>query len=144
MTWWPAPKPDTPAPYEKPTTRPPSSTHRARGASTTTTSAASPTGTGGRIPRGATDLDGRLLRSRGDPGSDVQAIYACLPRALLLAPDDFPVRGPDQFTAAPFGYRNVRRGDIANFSGEEIVDCRGQRVYTAQYSGGLVDQRRGD
>lgn len=79
-----------------------------------------------------------------DPGTDVQVLYAFLQRAMLLAPDDFPVRGPDQFTDTPFGYRNVRRGDIANFVGEEIIDCRGRSVYTAQYAGGLVDRRRGD
>lgn len=79
-----------------------------------------------------------------DPGADVQAVYSFLQRALLQAPDDFPVRGPGQFSAESFAYRNIRRGDIADFWGEEVIDCRGRRVYIARYSGGLVDRRPGD
>ena len=79
-----------------------------------------------------------------DPGAEVQSVYSFLQRALLLAPDDLPFRGPDQFTDEPFTYRNVRHGDVQNFSGEEIIAHRGQPVYVARYAGGLVDQRRGD
>jgi hypothetical protein len=79
-----------------------------------------------------------------DPGAEVQPVYSFLQRALLRAPEDFPFRGPDQFTDEPFTYRNVRRGDVQNFSGEEIIHHRGQPVYIATYVGGLVDRRRGD
>jgi Domain of unknown function (DUF5680) len=79
-----------------------------------------------------------------DPGPDVQSIYSFLQRALRLAPDDFPFRGPDELIDDAFQYRNIRRGDIADFSGEELIDYRGRPVYIARYSGGLVDRRRGD
>ncbi len=79
-----------------------------------------------------------------DPASDVDAVYAFLRRALLRAPDDFPVRGPDQFAENGFSYRNVRRGDIDHFSGEETIAQRDRPVYVATYSGGLVDRRAGD
>jgi hypothetical protein len=79
-----------------------------------------------------------------DPGAEVQSVYSFLQRALLLAPDDLPFRGPDHFTDELFTYRNARRGDVQNFSGEEIIDHRGQSVYVARYAGGLVDQRGGD
>lgn len=79
-----------------------------------------------------------------DPGPDVQSIYSFLQRALLLAPADFPFRGPDQFTADAFGYQNLRRGDIESFTGEETIHYGDRPVYIARYSGGVVDRRRGD
>jgi hypothetical protein len=79
-----------------------------------------------------------------DPGAEVQPVYSFLQRALLQAPEDLPFRGPDHFTDEPFTYRNARHGDVQSFSGEEIIQHRGQRVYIATYVGGLVDRRRGD
>ena len=79
-----------------------------------------------------------------DPGGDVQAVYSFLQRALLRARDDLPFRGPDRFTDGPFTYRNARRGDVQDFSGEETIDHRGHPIYVARYAGGLVDRRPGD
>lgn len=77
------------------------------------------------------------------PASDVQAVYSFLQRALLLAPDDLPVRGPDRFTAEPFGYRNVRHGDVADFWGEETIDCRPAGLYRSvqRRTGGPATRR---
>lgn len=78
------------------------------------------------------------------PPTEVQPVYSFLQRALLLAPEDFPVRGPAEFCDNAFAYRNVRHGDVRGFRGEETIHHRGQHVYTAWYSGGLVDRRPGD
>jgi hypothetical protein len=81
------------------------------------------------------------------PASLVQPVYSFLQRALLLAPDEFPVRGPGELVDDPFTYRRVHRGDVGRFWGEETIHHRGHRgqpAYTAWFSGGLVDQRRGD
>jgi Domain of unknown function (DUF5680) len=74
----------------------------------------------------------------------VETVYSFLQGALLQAPEEFPVRGPDDFSQGPFAYRNVYLGDVANFSGEETIYESGQLVYTARYAGGLVDRRPGD
>ena len=76
--------------------------------------------------------------------ASVQAVYSFLQRALLAAPDDFPVRGPAEFRAEGFAYRNDYLGDVGGFRGEETIHHRGEPVYTAWYCGGFVDQRPGD
>lgn len=78
------------------------------------------------------------------PDAEVQAVYLFLQRALRLAPEDFPVRGPAEFCADAFTYRNVWHGDVQGFRGEETIHQRGGRVYAAWYTGGLVDRRPGD
>jgi hypothetical protein len=65
-------------------------------------------------------------------------------RHANVAPEDFPVRGPAEFCADAFTYRNVWHGDLLGFRGEETIHQRGQRVYAAWYTGGLVDRRPGD
>jgi hypothetical protein len=77
------------------------------------------------------------------PASLVQPVYSFLQRALLLAPGEFPVRGPGELVDDPFTYRRVYRGDVGRFRGEETIQHRGEPAYTGWFSGGLVDQRRG-
>jgi uncharacterized protein DUF5680 len=74
----------------------------------------------------------------------VDIVYSFLQGALLQAPTEFPVRGPDEFSEGHFVYRNVHHGGVANFSGEETIHEHERLVYTARYAGGLVDQRAGD
>jgi uncharacterized protein DUF5680 len=107
---------------------------------------------------GGEPYGGRSIVSRGDapiwmavyygwveaPPSQVQPIYAFLQRSLLLAPEDFPVRGPAEFSADSFAYRNMHHGGLERFSGEETIHDGGKRVYTAWFCGGVVDRRPGD
>jgi hypothetical protein len=78
------------------------------------------------------------------PPAEIQPVYSFLQRALRLAPEDFPVRGPAEFCDHAFAYRNVHQGDVRGFRGEETIHHGGEQVYTAWYSGGLVDRRPGD
>ena len=50
-----------------------------------------------------------------DQSAGIDKVYSFLQRALLRAPEEFPVRGPDEFSEGPFVYRNVHRGGVANF-----------------------------
>jgi Domain of unknown function (DUF5680) len=74
----------------------------------------------------------------------VQAVYSFLQRALRRPPEDLPFRGPDEFFDGPFTYRSVRHGGVADFWGDETIHHGGQHVYTARYTGGLVDRRSGE
>ena len=78
------------------------------------------------------------------PPAEVQPVYSFLQRALLLPPEDFPVRGPEEFYDNALAYRNAHHGVVRAFRGEETIHHRGERVYTAWYSGGLVDRQPGD
>jgi hypothetical protein len=74
----------------------------------------------------------------------VQPAYAFLQRALLLAPTEFPVRGPAEFTADGFTYRSKYQGGLVQFRGEERIEEAGQCAYRAWFCGGLIDRRRGE
>ena len=76
--------------------------------------------------------------------AEIQPVYAFLQHALLLAPERFPVRGPDEYVQGVLAYRNAHRGDVENFWGEETIHDGARHVYTARYAGGLVDRRGGD
>jgi hypothetical protein len=78
------------------------------------------------------------------PPAEVQPVYSFLQRALLRAPEHLPVRGPAEFCEGTFAYRNVHHGDVLGFRGEETIHHGEEHVYTAWYSGGLVDRRPGD
>jgi hypothetical protein len=78
------------------------------------------------------------------PAELVQPVYSFLRGALLRAPDDFPVRGPKELVEGRFTYRCHHTGDVGRFLGEETIHQDGRLNYTAWFSGGLVDQRRGD
>jgi Domain of unknown function (DUF5680) len=77
-------------------------------------------------------------------GAGVETVYSFLQGALLRAPEEFPVRGPDEFCDGSFTYRNMHQGGVASFSGEETIHENERLVYTARYVGGLVDRRSGD
>lgn len=74
---------------------------------------------------------------------DANAVYGVLRRALMQMPEDAPFRGPAAYAEGTFTYRNSWSGDIHRFAGEEQIRRGEQLIYTASYSGGLVDQRRG-
>lgn len=79
------------------------------------------------------------------PGQDRKRIYALVRKALANAPIEMPVRGPLELEDGDLTYENGWTGDIKDFSGhEEIIDGKGQTIYSARYAGGLVDQRKED
>lgn len=75
-------------------------------------------------------------------------ISAFLKLALINIPEEFPVRGPKQFSAnqiefegqvidGDFEYINTWQGDLVRFKGEEHILWKGKEVYYHDYIGGL-------
>lgn len=62
--------------------------------------------------------------------------------ALSKPPAELPVRGPQILEQGEFKYINEWKGDLEDFTGEEIIYFKGEEVYRAGYLGGLVDQRK--
>jgi hypothetical protein len=75
--------------------------------------------------------------------SDLKAVYKILQKALLLIPEDYPFRGPDEYSEDGLIYKNSHTGEIDNFFGEEtITSADGKEIYKAKYTGGYVNQRK--
>lgn len=53
-----------------------------------------------------------------------------------------PARGPRELIEGAFKYVNNWSGAIEKFSGVEKIYYKDNEVYSAQYIGGLVDQRK--
>lgn len=67
-----------------------------------------------------------------------------LKSALRFPPKTMPVRGPNKFTKEKFpgwSYKNECNGSIGEFKGKEEIRLNGIKVYSAEYSGGLIDTR---
>ncbi|MCL5439013.1 MAG: DUF5680 domain-containing protein [Patescibacteria group bacterium] len=71
-----------------------------------------------------------------------ELVIPTLIKALSNMPIDFPARGPQVFEEGQFRYENEWEGGIEQFSGEEQILSNGERMYSAKYMGGLVDQRK--
>ena len=71
---------------------------------------------------------------------DFNPVYEVLKKALMNFPKDLPLRGPASLKDGSFEYKNKWQGNLASFSGKEIILKNGKEVYFANYSGGLVDQ----
>ena len=69
---------------------------------------------------------------------DARALYAFLRRALLLAPQELPVRGPSSYVEGQFRYTCLTRGSLAWFQGEEVIMLGGQPAYALRFSGGSL------
>jgi hypothetical protein len=63
-------------------------------------------------------------------------------KALSQMPHDMPVRGPKELREGGFIYKNIWKGTIDTFSGEEKIFYKDTEVFSTKYSGGLVDQRK--
>lgn len=74
--------------------------------------------------------------------ADIKLVYKTLQSALTLIPKDKPFRGPNKYSQEGLEYINAFKGEIDNFSGEEIIrQVDGKEIYKARYAGGLIDQR---
>lgn len=74
---------------------------------------------------------------------DVRGVYDFLKAALADTDEQFPVRGPRHLVRKALTYVNDWQGGLERFSGTERILTSGREVYSATYSGGLVDQRAG-
>ena len=76
-----------------------------------------------------------------DNAHDPKQIYPFLQKALSQPPEDMPLRGPESFQDGKYTYKNTFRGNLDQFSGEEVIFEGDTQIYRASYLGGLVDQR---
>ncbi|NTV44408.1 MAG: hypothetical protein HGA67_01785 [Candidatus Yonathbacteria bacterium] len=76
-----------------------------------------------------------------DQSIDLKRVYAFLRE--VLCGSDTPLRGPFVYGSQDRGYVNEVQGDLESFSGHEYITYGNLLTYTMQYSGGLVDRRRG-
>lgn len=77
----------------------------------------------------------------GSDSQEVEGVIPFLRNSLSHMPSDFPTRGPKEYSDNDFLYRNSWDGDIEQFKGKEEIFYKGKIVYSAEYSGGLVNQR---
>lgn len=81
-----------------------------------------------------------------DKSLDKNVVYKFLQSALMLAPNELPVRGPDHFEQETDGqkwvYENKVVGDMTNFSGKETISLDGREIFYTDYQGGVVDLSR--
>ena len=61
-----------------------------------------------------------------------------LRKALSKMPEDFPARGPRKLMNGEYRYENNWKGSLGNFSGEENIFLKGEKVFSCWYKGGLV------
>ena len=76
----------------------------------------------------------------GDIAPD--SVYPILQKALRHMPEESPFRGPKEMIEGEYLYRNIWKGSIESFSGDEIIIKNGKEIYRATYNGGLVDRKR--
>lgn len=70
---------------------------------------------------------------------DIDSVYAFLQKSLANAPDEYPYRGPKELKEKNYSYENEWSGELNNFSGKEVINVDGNKIYEATYIGGLVD-----
>jgi hypothetical protein len=76
-------------------------------------------------------------------GSDPAKLYGVLKNALKVMPTDAQYRGPARYQEDRFVYTNHWEGVLDRVSGREDIVEGTKLVYRAEYSGGLVDVRKG-
>ena len=64
--------------------------------------------------------------------------FSFLKRCLQKFPEDFPVRGPENYEEGDFKYENKWEGVVDSFSGEERIFWKGEQIYFRNYLGGLI------
>lgn len=73
---------------------------------------------------------------------NIKEVYKILQQALSLIPEEYPYRGPKEYSFKDYIYLNYFNGEIDNFSGEEIIKFQDNKIYKAKYMGGFVNQRK--
>lgn len=74
---------------------------------------------------------------------DINEVYKVLRSALMEMPIAYPFRGPKKLTYKKFLYQNTWSGNVNTYSGEEKISTENKIIYTANYFGGLINQRKG-
>lgn len=80
---------------------------------------------------------------RVEPTADTDAVYKILRQALMHMPSNAPFRGPSDLSLGSLQYINQWTGNVEKYQGTESIYEKDVLLYTANYMGGLVDQRSG-
>ncbi|MBU1038631.1 hypothetical protein KKC17_00110 [Patescibacteria group bacterium] len=67
-------------------------------------------------------------------------VYSFLRLALLEVRVSRPFRGPEEFIKGDWKYVDVSQGDWENFSGQEEIYFKNQKVYQLNYLGGILNK----
>lgn len=68
--------------------------------------------------------------------------FGFLKKCIRMAPEDFPVRGPEKVEDGDWVYENTWKGDIESFVGEENIYFKGEKICFRNYFGGLVINKK--
>jgi len=68
----------------------------------------------------------------------LESLWGFLNEALLLVPEEYPYRGPLQYTNGDYSYKCIVEGDFHWFSGTEEIFHKGNKVYELRFHGGEV------
>ena len=63
-----------------------------------------------------------------------------LKEALLLAPEEYPFRGPLQYASGDFSYACSVKGDFHWFYGYEEIHLKDEKVYECVFHGGDIEK----
>lgn len=69
---------------------------------------------------------------------DSKICFSFLKKALENTDTNFPVRGPKFFETDNYSYRNLYKGCIFDFVGNEIVLYNNTQIYLKKYIGGVI------
>ena len=69
---------------------------------------------------------------------DTPEIYAFLRDALKAVSIKAPFRGPEEYEQGSLDYSNRILGNVARFSGVEMINREGKPIYQLHYSGGIL------
>jgi hypothetical protein len=75
-----------------------------------------------------------------DTSKSADEVYGFLRRALQHPNEDYPYRGPAEYTEGQLTYRCSCEGDITNHTVKEYIYESDTEIYSAVVIGGLVDQ----
>ncbi|WP_431191969.1 DUF5680 domain-containing protein [Rubrivivax gelatinosus] len=69
-------------------------------------------------------------------------IYRFLRTALLQAPEQLPLRGPESLISGQLEYSCAVSGELGRFHGTEIICIAGSPVYELHFSGGALHENQ--
>ena len=71
----------------------------------------------------------------------LQDVYGYLRQNLLNPDPDMPIRGPLEHQEGEWTYAADIKGDLTDFTCEEVIRHDDKIIYQATFAGGLVDQQ---
>lgn len=67
--------------------------------------------------------------------------FTFLKKALLKMDPEKPFRGPELYKEGDFEYQSQVMGDVMDFAGSELINYKGDEVFSQNFIGGIVVDR---